>query len=242
MSRVAAIPGLDGVLAISIGQPSNDNRHAYAVTGRDGIDLIDVCGPRVAFSMLALKEFGVDIHNVRSIVATHGHQQQVGGYLAFRKQFGDCSLRLHRNDWVQLMTGDPRLLEHDTDEWLPAVSQAWLEPLEEGMAMTLGNHRATIWHTPGHTRGSVCLIATINGIRVVFSGDTLFGPISSWNPFPSMLDLTASVGRLIDEPFDVFLPTWGMGEQLPKPKAMLVQKYRYLGRMLNPWAAESQRV
>ena len=53
--------------------------------------------------------------------------------------------------------------------------------LSHGDTVTLGNEKLTVFHTPGHTHGSVCFL----GEGMIFSGDTLFletyGRCDLWN-------------------------------------------------------------
>ena len=60
--------------------------------------------------------------------------------------------------------------------------------------MTVGDVTLTVWETPGHSRGSVCLI----GDGVIFSGDTLFRGSCGRTDFPdgSYPDILLSLGRL----------------------------------------------
>ena len=68
--------------------------------------------------------------------------------------------------------------------------------LAEGGLIVFGRIRLTVLHTPGHTEGSVCLLATDDGI--LFSGDTLFA--NGWGrvdfPGGSADDMAESLARL----------------------------------------------
>ncbi len=44
--------------------------------------------------------------------------------------------------------------------------------LRDGDELRAGEARLTVWHTPGHTPGSICLFLPLAGL--LFSGDTLF--------------------------------------------------------------------
>ena len=60
------------------------------------------------------------------------------------------------------------VLSHDRDaERVPALTRA----LQHGDAVTVGELEGRVWHTPGHTRGSVCYQVE----DALFTGDTLFG-------------------------------------------------------------------
>jgi glyoxylase-like metal-dependent hydrolase (beta-lactamase superfamily II) len=68
--------------------------------------------------------------------------------------------------------------------------------LAEGGVIRFGSIRLAVLHTPGHTEGSVCLLAPEDGL--LFSGDTLF--VNGWGrvdfPGGSAEQMVASLARL----------------------------------------------
>ncbi len=66
----------------------------------------------------------------------------------------------------------------------------------EGSVIRFGGIRLDVLHTPGHTEGSVCLLA--EGERLLFTGDTLFA--GGWGrtdlPGGSVDQMVDSLGRL----------------------------------------------
>jgi glyoxylase-like metal-dependent hydrolase (beta-lactamase superfamily II) len=46
--------------------------------------------------------------------------------------------------------------------------------LVDGAVFRMGSQELAVMHTPGHTPGSCCFLATFNSQSIVFSGDTLF--------------------------------------------------------------------
>lgn len=109
-----------------------------------------------------VEEAGV---TVKYIVNTHGHVDHVGA-----------------NDEVRAATGAPILI-HEADGEMckkPHASlsafvgkQTLAEPdrlLKEGDTITVGNLTVDVIETPGHTKGSVTLVAD----GKLFTGDTLF--------------------------------------------------------------------
>ena len=90
------------------------------------------------------------------ILLTHGHYDHVGAVAALRRETG-CKVYLDPADAL----GDALypLKASDVDEAWPASG-----------SLTIDELTFTIYHTPGHTRGSVVLALG----KLLFCGDTLF--------------------------------------------------------------------
>lgn len=101
----------------------------------------------------ALAEQGATLTH---ILLTHGHYDHVGAVAALRRETG-CKVYLDPADAL----GDALypLKASDVDEAWPASG-----------SLTIDELTFTIYHTPGHTRGSVVLALG----KLMFCGDTLF--------------------------------------------------------------------
>ena len=82
----------------------------------------------------------------------------------------------------------------------PDLERLSCVPLSDGDALTVGDCALEVIETPGHTPGSVCLIAG----DVIFSGDTLFQGSCGRTDFPggSWKEMEASLRRLYELPGD----------------------------------------
>lgn len=104
--------------------------------------------------------------NVKYILLTHGHFDHLGGVNQI-KQLTGAKVLIHEND-AECLTESRRNLS-----FLAGMSME-LEPadgfLKEDDPIVLGNISIRVIHTPGHSKGGVCLLAD----DVLFSGDTLF--------------------------------------------------------------------
>ena len=74
--------------------------------------------------------------------------------------------------------------------------------LDEGDKVTFGDQTLTVFHTPGHSRGCICLYSEEEA--VLFSGDTLFRRSIGRTDFPgaSHSDMQDSLRRLKQLPHD----------------------------------------
>ncbi len=72
--------------------------------------------------------------------------------------------------------------------------------VREGDTIAVGSMRFEVWHTPGHTVGSVCYVTP----EVIFSGDTLFCESIGRTDFPggSPAAMAQSLRRLLAAPDD----------------------------------------
>jgi glyoxylase-like metal-dependent hydrolase (beta-lactamase superfamily II) len=103
---------------------------------------------------------------VKYILLTHGHFDHLGGVNQIRKLSG-AKVLIHKNDADCLL--DPRR----NLSVLAGMSMV-LEPadgyLNENETITFGAVVIRVIHTPGHSKGGVCLLVEDQ----LFAGDTLF--------------------------------------------------------------------
>ena len=128
---------------------------------------------------------------LRSVFLTHGHYDHVGGVNALRKAFPDVPVYLHPAD----ANGEDRLM--------PTAGLGPLTLWRDGDVVKLGNLNVEVLHTPGHTKGSVCLKCR----DALFTGDTLFAGSCGRTDFPggSYEEMMASLKRLgeLEENYNV---------------------------------------
>ena len=124
------------------------------------------------------------------ILLTHGHFDHCTGVAGLLEKWPDLPVYIHEADVTDGVGGEltfRRLDEKNQRYW------------HEGDTLTVGSLTLRVMETPGHSRGSVCLL--VEGQGVIFSGDTLFRGNCGRCDFPggdyrAMLRSLARLGRL----------------------------------------------
>ena len=104
--------------------------------------------------------------DIKFIINTHGHPDHTGANNIIKKETG-APLYIHKED-ASLLSGLFTQLAR-----LSGIKSSTSKPdhfLKEGDILPLGDTSLKVIHTPGHTRGGICLLAP----EALFSGDTLF--------------------------------------------------------------------
>lgn len=123
---------------------------------------IDTATPSVAWLTEALAVRGWAL---RLVVSTHRHWDHIGDNAAVVAATG-AELAVHHLDRHGLERPDPLFAP------FPIVPSIPARELAERDEIRFGAIRLEVLHTPGHTEGSVCLLAPEE--RLLLSGDTLF--------------------------------------------------------------------
>ena len=123
---------------------------------------IDTATPSLAW---IAEELAARDWTLKLIVSTHGHWDHVGDNATVASHTG-AEIAVHPLDRVRLEHPEPLFAPFDIAPSVPAVE------LAEGGVIRFGAIHLRVLHTPGHTEGSVCLLAEDEGL--LYSGDTLF--------------------------------------------------------------------
>lgn len=113
---------------------------------------------------------------VTSIVNTHGHADHIAANDELKEATG-APVLIHEEDAKMLVSAQGNLSIYIGNH---LNCQAADRLLTDGDILVVGEMKFQVLHTPGHTRGGIC----IYGNDVVFSGDTLFEQSIGRTDFP----------------------------------------------------------
>lgn len=175
---------------------------------------VDTATPCVDWVTQALAERG---WTLRLIVSTHRHWDHIGDNAAVSEATG-ARIAAHTLDRHGLENPAPITAPFPIPPSVPAID------LAEGSEIRFGDISLDVMHTPGHTEGSVCLIAASESL--LFTGDTLFA--GAWGrtdlPGGSEEQIIESLSRLSRLEGDLHvLPGHGNGSTMEVEKPWLRQ-------------------
>jgi len=141
--------------------------------------------------MDVIKENGLEVN---AIICTHAHFDHIGAAGDIKDKTG-AKILIHQDDLETygLARDQAAFWGYAVDD-LPRPDSF----LEEGDAIKAGNLSFTVMHTPGHSRGGICLY----GEGIVITGDTIFQGSVGRTDFPggSIEKLRESFKRLLELP------------------------------------------
>ena len=132
---------------------------------------------------------------LKMILLTHGHFDHMGGVDGILKEY-DVPVYIHPQD--EEMTKTPS--QNASMEFGgPGITCCTSRIYGEGDEIPFGDITFRVLHTPGHTQGSVCLLAEGGEESALFTGDTVFaGSVGRTDLYGGSYPQIAASARRID--------------------------------------------
>lgn len=124
---------------------------------------------------------------IKFIINTHGHPDHTAANAEIKKKTS-APIYIHKSDGKLLSGFFTQVAGLAGIKSSPSIPDHFLE---DGDEIPLGDIKFRVIHTPGHTRGGICLFSD----RTLFSGDTLFADSIGRTDLPggSLKTLAASI-------------------------------------------------
>ncbi len=103
---------------------------------------------------------------VDCIILTHGHGDHLLGIDKYKEKY-KCEIIAHKSEKDLLSNADLNFSKRMSGEPITIVPDKWLK---EDDVISIGRINLKVIHTPGHTKGGICLLSD----DFLISGDTLF--------------------------------------------------------------------
>lgn len=132
---------------------------------------------------------------LKYIILTHCHADHMTGLRELKQRYAKAKVVIHEDDAPGLEKSEVNLSCYMEVE--PNFVTAD-RTLQDGDVLEVGNLKLQVIHTPGHTKGSICLLVE----DALFSGDTLFKGSHGRTDFPTgnAYEMQNSIQKLLQLP------------------------------------------
>jgi len=156
------------------------------IVGSDETKEAAIIDPGAQFEKIdnTLKELGL---TPKIIILTHAHGDHIGAVKDFVKMYG-TKVYIHEDDTEMLKDPEKNFSKGITGKSISIIPDV---ELRDEDVIELGELKLEIIHTPGHTRGGICISVG----NIMMTGDTLFNRSIGRTDFPggSFDDIITSI-------------------------------------------------
>ena len=219
----------------------HDTCNVYVVSTGDDAILIDFGDGRVLDELPAL-----GVERVTDVLLTHHHRDQLGGL----RRAADAGIRIWAppsevelvagmdERWPRRQTWNDYDVREDRFSLLESVPVAG--SVLEYRTQQVGGLDVYVLPTPGHTLGSVSYLVELDGRRLAFTGDLVYGDGQVWSLAATQWTYSGvegwastiiSASTLLERRPDVLLPSHG--EPIEDPEASLGSLAERMQRLID---------
>jgi metallo-beta-lactamase class B len=144
---------------------------SWAVTTSQGIILIDAIYDYSVEDEVdgGLKKLGLKPADIKYVLVSHAHLDHAGGAKFLQEKYG-ARILMSAADWD--------LLEQQNPPWKPKRDMV----VTDGQKLTLGDTTLTMYHTPGHTNGTVSTLIPLRDGATRHTGALWGGTLFNFGP------------------------------------------------------------
>ncbi len=156
------------------GYSHSNDCNIYVVNGGSEAALIDTGGGLGIEKIVSnIAQDGINPNRIKVAFNTHCHFDHIGGNKK-AKELTNCRIAAHESVVKSIENLEEMTLANMASQRGIKMETSSVEiPLRDGDNIQIGTHSLKVVHTPGHTPGSICILAEIDKKNVLFSGDTV---------------------------------------------------------------------
>ena len=145
------------------------NSNTYCIDTGEGLVLIDAGFSEKQYEIMRMrrKEDGLGNKKLRDLFITHGHFDHAGNGWLLQKD--GARVYLSAEDGVAVQRGDECTLASMFGRKFHTFTPDGT--VKDGQTFDYGNTQMTVLEHPGHTEGTISILAETNGKKILFAGD-----------------------------------------------------------------------